>query len=307
LWNFGDTLSTINNSSTLKTPLHVYTDTGPYTVKLSVTSSGGCMKDTTILLNTIHPQPLVNFGVSKKEICLGDAVFLTDSTNSRDGITVQWNWDLGDGKIKNTKNVLYIYTADKTYQVSLYTVNSHGCKSETRTKPITVYPYPVVDAGPDRKVLEGNVITIEGTATGTDLRYLWIPSQYLNDPTIVKPKCIDPKFDTWYTLSVTAPGGCTVTDRMFVDVLKIPKIPNTFSPNNDGTNDLWLIQYLDEYAGNHTRVFTRAGQLVFESRGIYKAWDGTYKGKPLPMDTYYYIIEPGSGREPVTGYVTIVR
>jgi gliding motility-associated-like protein len=307
LWNFGDPLSGMNNFSTLKTPLHVYTDTGPYTVKLSVTSSGGCMKDTTILLNTIHPQPLINFGISKKNICLGDAVFLTDSTNSRDGVTVQWNWDLGDGKIKNTKNVLYIYTADKTYQVSLYTVNNHGCKSETLTKPITVYPYPVVDAGPDRKVLEGNVITIEGNATGNDLRYLWTPSQYLNDPTIVKPKCLDPKFDTWYTLSVTAPGGCTVTDQMFVDVLKIPKIPNTFSPNNDGTNDLWMIQYLDEYAGNYTRVFTRTGQLVFESRGIYKAWDGTFKGKPLPMDTYYYIIEPGSGREPVTGYVTIVR
>jgi len=94
---------------------------------------------------------------------------------------------------------------------------------------------------------------------------------------------------------------------MYVDVLKIPRIPNTFSPNNDRINDLWEIQYLDEYLKQHTQVFTRAGQKVFECRGRYQAWDGKYKGKELPMDTYYYIIEPGSGRDPFAGYVTIIK
>jgi gliding motility-associated-like protein len=307
VWNFGDSLSGGNNLSILKTPSHFYNDTGPFNVNLKVTSNGGCIKDTTILLNTIHPQPITNFGISKPDICLGDAVFLTDSTNSRDGVTVEWNWNLGDGRIKNTQNVLYIYSNDETYNVSLYTVNSHGCKSDLFTKPVTVHPYPSVNAGPDRTVLEGGTITIQASATGTNLQYLWTPAQYLNDPTGIKPKCIEPKFDILYTLRVTAPGGCTTTDQVFVDVLKIPVIPNTFSPNYDGINDFWYIQYLDEYVNNHTQVFTRAGQLVFESRGYYKAWNGTYKGKSLPMDTYYYIIEPGSGREPFTGYVTIIR
>ena len=117
----------------------------------------------------------------------------------------------------------------------------------------------------------------------------------------------EPKFDILYTLSVTGTGGYPITDDIFADVLKIPRIPNTFSPNGDGINDLWAIQYLDEYTSNHLQVFTRAGQLVFESHGLYKAWDGNYKGKALPMDTYYYIIEPGSGRDPVTGYVMIMR
>ena len=144
-------------------------------------------------------------------------------------------------------------------------------------------------------------------ATGTNLQYLWTPSTFLNDPTFLKPKCVEPKFDILYTLAVTAPGGCTTTDQMFVDVLKIPWIPNTFTPNNDNINDFWVIQYLDEYINNHVQVFTRTGQLVFESRGIYKPWNGTYKGKPLPVDTYYYIIEPGSGRENFTGFVTIIK
>ena len=306
-WNFADPLSGPNNISTLKTPTHVYTDTGRYYVNLRVTSNGGCIKDTTILVNTIHPQPLINFGISKQNICLGDAVFLTDSTNSMDGVTVQWNWDLGDGRIRNTQNLLYIYGGPQTYSVSPYTINSFGCKTETLSKPITVHPYPTVNAGPDRTVLEGGNITINANATGNGLQYLWTPSQYLNNTTIIAPKCVDAKFDILYTLTVTGKGGCTVTDDMYVDVIKIPRIPNTFSPNNDRVNDIWEIQYLDEYAKQYTQVFTRAGQKIFECRGRYQAWDGKHKGQELPMDTYYYIIDPGSGRDPLTGYVTIIK
>jgi len=307
LWNFGDSLSGPNNTSLQKTPTHIYSSTGPFNVNLRVISNGGCVKDTSILVTSIHAQPLVNFGISKLNICLGDAVYLTDSTINPDGVTMQWNWDMGDSKLRNTKNVLYIYTTAQTYNVSFYTVNNFGCKSATLVKPITVHPYPIANAGPNRKVLEGGNLTIEASATGTNLQYVWTPPQYLNNTTLIKPKCIEPKFDILYTLSVTGIGGCTLTDDMFVDVLKIPRIPNTFSPNGDGINDAWVIQYLDEYTSNHVQVFTRAGQLVFESRGLYKAWNGTYKGKPLPMDTYYYIIEPGSGRDPVSGYVTILR
>jgi gliding motility-associated-like protein len=306
-WNFDDPISGGNNFSTLKTPTHVYTSKGPFNVDLRVTSNGGCINDTIIKVNTIHPQPLINFGTSKQNICLGDAVYLTDSTNSLDGTTVQWNWELGDGRIRNTRNVLYIYAAGQTYTVSLSTANSFGCKSETLSKLITVHPYPTADAGPDRVVLEGGTITVNAAATGNSLQYLWTPSQYLNSPSLLTPKCVDVKFDILYTLAVTGKGGCTVTDDMFVHVLKIPRIPNTFSPNNDHINDLWEIQYLDEYINQHTQVFTRAGQKVFECRGRYIAWDGRYKGKELPMDTYYYIIEPGSGRDPFTGYVTIIR
>ena len=307
LWNFGDSLSGINNISTQKTPTHFYTNTGPFNVHLKVTSNGGCVKDTTRLFNTIHSQPLINFGISRKEVCLEDAVFLSDSTKNTDGYINYWYWDMGDGKIKNTQNVLYIYQAAQHYNISLYTISNYGCRSETLSKPVTVHPYPTANAGPDRKVLEGGNLTIDAAATGTGLQYSWSPLQYLNNKTIIKPKCIEPRFDILYTLTVTGTGGCTVTDNMFVDVLKMPNIPNTFSPNGDGVNDAWIIQYLDEYTSNHLQVFTRAGQLVFESRGMYKAWNGAYKGKALPMDTYFYIIKPGSGREPVTGYVTIIK
>jgi len=110
-----------------------------------------------------------------------------------------------------------------------------------------------------------------------------------------------------YTLTVTARGGCPTSDDVFVKLLKFPVIPNTFTPNGDNNHDKWVIDYLNTYPDNRVQVFTRTGQVVFESRGYNTPWDGTIKGKPLPFDTYYYIIEPGNGRDPITGYVTILR
>ena len=224
-----------------------------------------------------------------------------------DGVTQQWFWNLGNGITRDTAAFTYTYTNTQIYNVSLYTINSLGCKSNLLTKPLTVYPYPIANAGPDRVMLEGGSIRIEATATGTGLQYLWDPAIYLNNNKIINPICKDAKDDIRYTLLVTSAGGCRAMDDMFIKVLKVPRIPNTFSPNNDGINDFWEIQFLEDYKENHTQVFTRAGQLVFESKGLYKPWNGTYNGKSLPIDTYYYIIEPGSGREPFTGYVTIIK
>lgn len=307
LWNFGDTASGNNNFSTLKTPTHIYSDTGPFRVNLQVTSGDGCKNDTTILVSSIHPQPVTAFGLSKLNVCLGDVVFFSDSTNSKDGVTEKWYWNTGDGTTNDTANFWHTYTTAQTYEVSLYTINSQGCKSNLLIKPLTVFPYPVVNAGPDRTIQEGGTITIDASATGIIQQYAWTPALYLNNTAVLKPKCIDAKDDITYTLTVTSAGGCTATDDMFVLVLKVPRIPNTFTPNNDGINDFWEIQFLNKYKNNHTQVFTRAGQLVFESKGIYTPWNGTYRGKPLPIDTYFYIIEPGDGSKNFTGYVTILK
>ena len=127
------------------------------------------------------------------------------------------------------------------------------------------------------------------------------------DTKVATPTAANMLDDITYTLTVTARGGCTSSDKMFVKVLKFPKIPNTFTPNGDGINETWIIEYLDTYPNNRVQVFTRTGQLVFESRGYRTPWDGKVNGKPLPFDTYYYIVEPESGRKPITGYVTIIK
>lgn len=303
LWNFGDASAT----SVTKNPAHTYAAAGPFNVNLQVTSGAGCVHDTTIVLNVIHPQPKADFTINKPSVCIGQDVSFTDLSTGADGTVAQWNWNFGDNLTSNIQNPTHLYGSANTFNVSLYIVNSIGCNSDTVSKQFSVYPYPVVDAGPDRVVLEGGSIVLQPVVTGNNLQYLWTPNLYMNDNRSGTPTVSNILNDITYTLVVTAQGGCSASDKVFVKLLKAPRIPNTFTPNNDGINDTWIIEYLNTYPSCLVQVFTRTGQLVFESRGYTKPWDGTKAGNSLPFDTYYYIIEPGNGRKPMTGYVTIVK
>ena len=161
LWNFGDPGSGgVNTSTGTQSHRIRYVATGPFNVNLQVTSGAGCIHDTTIVLNTIHPQPLASFTVDKTEVCLGGSFIFTDNSNPLDGTTTQWNWTMDDGSSNNTPAFTYTYSSAKTYNVTLFVFNSHGCRSTTATNPVTVHPYPVVDAGPDKFVLEGGTVTL---------------------------------------------------------------------------------------------------------------------------------------------------
>ena len=306
-WNFGEPASGLQNTSTATNPSHVYNTLGPINVRLLVTSAAGCFDDTITVINTIHPQPIANFQFTKPSVCIGDNVKMLDQSNPLDGSLFQWNWFFGDGETSTLNTPTHNFATVGTYQVGLMMTNSFGCESDTTFKPFTVYPYPIVDAGPDLLILEGQSAPLQSSATGNDLLYNWTSSTYLNNASVLQPICA-PIDDITYTFTVTARGGCPAVDQVNIKVLKNPLIPNTFSPNNDGINETWKIEYLKNYPFAKVQVFTRTGQLVFESKQGYKnPWDGRYQGKPLPVDTYYYIIEPESGRAPVTGYVTIIK
>jgi gliding motility-associated-like protein len=115
-----------------------------------------------------------------------------------------------------------------------------------------------------------------------------------------------PTNDITYRLLVTGIGGCSISDTLFVKVLKNPVIPNAFSPNGDGINDVWKIDYLDAYQGATVDIFNRYGQKVYSSIGYPNPWNGKYNGKTLPMGTYYYVINPKNGRQIYSGSVTII-
>lgn len=102
--------------------------------------------------------------------------------------------------------------------------------------------------------------------------------------------------------------GCAVeSDDVFVRVYKKLKIPNIFSPNGDGIHDTWVIAGLDTYPKSTLRVFSRSGLVVFEAKTADKNWNGTQNGKPLPIGTYYYVIDLNIGIVPQSGWVVILR
>ncbi|MFZ1785701.1 MAG: PKD domain-containing protein [Ferruginibacter sp.] len=316
-WEFGELSSGLNNFSTLVHPSHWYATTGPFDVKLIARSMAvlngniiGCLHDTIIKISSIHPQPIAAFAQSQPTACLGDVVGFADNSNPMDGAANAWFWDMGDGVQKDVPTFSYTYTDTLEYNIRFYMGNSFGCNSDTINRLFKVYPNPTIYAGEDRTVLQGGRVILAPVATGVELQYLWTPNLYfLNGNNGIKnPTASNIQDDITYRITVTARGGCKRSDDIYIKILKPPVIPNTFTPNSDGINDKWLISYLNDYPDCKVEVFTRSGQLVFRSeKGYPVPWDGTRNGKPLPFDTYYYIIEPGFGRDPVTGYITLVK
>jgi gliding motility-associated-like protein len=305
-WSFGDASANGTDTTSLINPRYTYSNLGPFAVTLTATSLAGCIGDTIISVNTIHPQPEANFQLASAGVCEGASIRLTDVSDPKDGTTVAWSWNYGDGNTSDEEDPSHIYADSGNYTISLYITNSFGCVSDTTTQVFRVYPYPIISAGPDLTVLEGEPITIQATAIGNNLQFAWTNWFFLNNYQILNPICT-PDNNMTYTLKVTGEGGCISTDEVKVSVWRKPQIPNTFSPNNDGINDYWVIEHLRDYKYAKVKVFTRTGQQVFQSIGYNEPWDGKKNGKALPMDTYYYIIEPGNGRAPITGFVTIIK
>lgn len=100
------------------------------------------------------------------------------------------------------------------------------------------------------------------------------------------------------TLNATNPNGCVQKFEKYIRLIH-SEMPNTFTPNGDGKNDIFMKDY-------QMKVFDRAGQLLYSGN---EGWDGTYKGNKMPKDTYYFVIEVKTQNETkvVSNYVMLVR
>jgi gliding motility-associated-like protein len=146
-------------------------------------------------------------------------------------------------------------------------------------------------------------VTVTGGSPGPGYTYKWY------DNSITSPYR-DNLLPGKYKLLVTDFNGCTATDSVKLEALQeiCLDIPNAFSPNGDGINDEWNIGMIYLYPMMEVNIFNRQGQLVWRSeRGYSGAWNGRSNGRPLPMDSYHYVINLHNGRKPIVGNVTIVR
>ncbi|NBC84257.1 MAG: T9SS type B sorting domain-containing protein, partial [Bacteroidetes bacterium] len=114
-----------------------------------------------------------------------------------------------------------------------------------------------------------------------------------------------------YTLETTY-RGCVENDSIWITyVEEIESLPTGFSPNGDGINDRWYIDNAGQYGQIDLIVFNRWGEKIYQFSGVYEnseGWDGTFKGKDLPVGTYFYILQlKEQGNRTIKGTVTIVR
>jgi gliding motility-associated-like protein len=282
---------------------------GSVTINLTTTNTGVCPTTTDAAVITFSPAPTVYAGE--------DATICADTTLALDGQLTGagggvWSTS-GTGSFSpNTTSLGITYTpsaADRAagvIQLYLTSTGNGNCNAVVDTVELTIVPLPVVNLGPDVVILEGATLQLNPTVSGNNLTYLWTPNANMNNNTIRNP-IVTGNADMLLTLTVTGTNNCVASDQMLISVLRPFKVPNTFTPNGDGINDTWVIDKLNTYPDCRVQVFNRYGQVVFESYGYPQPWNGTMAGKPVPFGTYYYIIEPGSGRKPLTGYVTVLK
>jgi gliding motility-associated-like protein len=195
-----------------------------------------------------------------------------------------------------------------TYTVSLTVADDAGCISTSATKDVIVNMKPVIEAGPSVVVAAGEKVTFKATASNTtNVQFRWSPASLLDDASTLTPSYIATHDQTFVLTATTVETTCTATDELTVEILRPVKVPNAFSPNGDGINDNWQITNLSDYEKASVQVYNRYGQTVYKSSGYSVPWDGKMNGNPLPVGTYYYIIEFKKGYAPLTGSVTILR
>jgi gliding motility-associated-like protein len=150
-------------------------------------------------------------------------------------------------------------------------------------------PMPEVSIDPRVTLLPyGDTLTLEAHGA-TD--YAWLPDQYLygnNDPSVI----VFPRKDSRFILVGTNEYGCRDTAYAYVHMDHTMKLwlPNAFSPNGDGFNDVFKLEHITYQRLISWSIFNRYGQQVYASSKIDDGWDGTYQGKPCDMGVYYYHI-----------------
>lgn len=189
---------------------------------------------------------------------------------------------------------------------TVYATDEYGCTASA-TVNVTVLPLPYVYAGPDRVVewLESNYLF--GTADGVE--WWWEPDTFLDCPTCITP-ITTPEESLWYTLYTIDANGCRNADSVFVDVFSPIYVPNTFTPNNDGINDIFRA-YGKNIRDFRMEIRNRWGELIFVSDDIEKGWDGSVNNGDyyVQVDTYIWTVYHATkdGRQKLTGHVNVLR
>lgn len=179
-----------------------------------------------------------------------------------------------------------------------YTVrggDKHGCFTDTKKITVQVLPLPTVNVGPDKELFAGEPVQLTPTYSSDVVKWQWTPAQYLSCTKCASPVST-PMANTQYTLTVYN-NSCSASDSMKLIMScqeNRVRIPNAFSPNRDGANDVFLIKGISIV--KHLVIFNRWGQKVYERSNFIAgdrsvAWDGTFNNYPAPAGTYVYLAE----------------
>ncbi len=283
------------------------TDTGRITVK--EIGFGGCestMKEYIVFLS----KPQVDLGFDQ-EICLGQAYEFEADPGYE-----SYEWP--DGSQGES------YSVDSAGYVWVNVTNEFGCEAVDSVY-LTVHDLPDVDIAintdfPDKVFIGEDSVSFVGDEVdfitldaGIWNWYDWNTGESMSTIDVQATDVTGSLYDEntkYYWVTVENEYGCRNSDSVAVTVIRQLRIPNAITPNGDGSNDKWEIPALSLYPNATVQIFDRWGNIVYTANGYdeSKYWDGRdNRGRELPMDSYYYVIDLGKGKKPIYGNITIIR
>jgi gliding motility-associated-like protein len=270
------------------------TSTTTYTV--AVTDANGCTASTTTTVQ-VNPVPVATVSSDIVAGCAPVCINFSDaSTVAAPGVITAWDWDFGDGsQIDNTQNPSHCYNTPGQYTVTLQVKTADGCVNTiVMTNYIEAWVVPVADftASPQPTTIFNAEIFFTDLSVNAS-QWTWsfgdvFASQSTDQNpsfTYLEPNCYLVQLD------VATSNGCTATDTMSVclDGDVAIYVPNAFTPNGNGLNEIFIpLTYGIDAQKYEFWVFDRWGNLIFHTTDINEGWDGTLNGTKCQIDTYVY-------------------
>lgn len=280
-WDFGT-----NEYSNEFEPTYTYPDTGVYEVQLFVNQGSTC-PDSIKKLVKVFPDYSAGFNYDGLR-CPNTEVVFTDMSMATYKPVVRWQWDFGDGQTSEVQNPKHIFTSGGEYPVKLISTSIKGC-TDTLVQNISIENFKPF-AGNDTIIVKGEYVDFN--AQGGSV-FEWTPFVNLTSASAPNPRGYYPDTGMYrYNVYIRSPNGCEGNDSINVWVVSQPSlfVPNAFSPNGDGKNDLFRPMSVGYSAYKYFRVFNRWGEMVFQTNRIGDGWDGYYNGKKADIGTYFWLL-----------------
>jgi len=245
-----------------------------------------------VLVQLVKINTGVNIASSATATCSGNLVtFMATPFNG--GSNPAYQWQVNGINVGSNSNEYASESFKNGDVVNCVMSSSVACAtpvSSLSPVTLTVAPSPQIFMASDTIIAGGNSIQLDPSITGTIATYQWSPPDGLDDPNIPDP-IAHPSRTTTYELDVVADNGCPGKGKITVALFYGLQMPNAFTPNGDGKNDVFRIPPSVPLKVRRFAIFNRWGEKVFETSNPANGWDGTLNNQPQPSSTYVWMIE----------------
>ena len=262
-----------------------------------ITSNESCISNAPVLSNILSPVIIpnssssVSISAAKNNICSGDTVFFT-ATSVGGGIAPSYQWQINGNNTGTGGSVLFSNALANGDVISCMLQSSVACSPPAESADsitVIVRPTPTLTMENDTTIARGHSIDLSPSVTGDISSYEWTPSTGLDNSSVPDP-IASPLASTTYQLKIVDEDGCVNSGKITITVFDPLWMPNAFTPNGDGKNDIFRVPPSIDISLFSFSIYNRWGQRVFYTTNPGEGWNGTINGQPQPTGVYIWEI-----------------